>query len=417
MPYTLLTGRFVIRYPDIPRQGPEPDGDTVKFSPDTPALVNSLPRPSGRPPEINARGISVRLEAIDALETHFNETHQDLGGANRARDALLARLGFHDVVFFDDLPNKVESADADSVGGYVLSNGVDANGRMIGFVYAGAAPGPDGSSVFLDDPGVDGSVNTQLLADGLVYPAYYGTLPATLRLHLVETSRAARAAGTGIWAASTADPDGPATVTDAQSLTTLTIWPKLFRRLVPYFAAGHTDLDGFDAWLRQDAVHRDDRLVLLDPVEPGNLHDVIVASGHSVQLTRWPEDFVIEPDPAPSGATTKPSVSTAGDVAIVALLPDPTGTDVPHETVTLVNTTAATITLDDWTLADSANRREKLSGSLAAGEAIRVTLSSAARLSNTGGSLVLASADGAVIDTFQYVKSQVKAGRTIAAAH
>ena len=74
MPYTLLRGSFVIRYPDLPRQGPEPDGDTISSSP-TPALVEALPRRSGVPPEINARGISVRLEAIDALETHFQETH------------------------------------------------------------------------------------------------------------------------------------------------------------------------------------------------------------------------------------------------------------------------------------------------------------------------------------------------------
>jgi hypothetical protein len=50
MTYTVLRGRFVIRYPDLPRQGPQPDGDTVKFQPDTPALVEALPRPSGRPP-------------------------------------------------------------------------------------------------------------------------------------------------------------------------------------------------------------------------------------------------------------------------------------------------------------------------------------------------------------------------------
>jgi len=68
--YTLLRGQFVIRYPDLPRQGPEPDGDTIKFLLDTPALVETLPRRSGRPPDINQHGISVRLEAIDALETH-----------------------------------------------------------------------------------------------------------------------------------------------------------------------------------------------------------------------------------------------------------------------------------------------------------------------------------------------------------
>jgi hypothetical protein len=73
MSYALLRGQYVIRYPDLPRQRPEPDGDTVKFLPDTPALVEALPRRSGHPPDINARGISVRLEAIDALETHFAE--------------------------------------------------------------------------------------------------------------------------------------------------------------------------------------------------------------------------------------------------------------------------------------------------------------------------------------------------------
>ena len=60
MPYTLLRGQFVIRYDDLPRQGPEPEGDTVKFMPDTPGLVEMLPRRSGSPPALNARGISVR---------------------------------------------------------------------------------------------------------------------------------------------------------------------------------------------------------------------------------------------------------------------------------------------------------------------------------------------------------------------
>ena len=64
MPYTLLTGEFVIRYPDLPRGGPQPDGDTVKFAPDSPALVDALPRPSGGRPDINQRGISVGSEKI-----------------------------------------------------------------------------------------------------------------------------------------------------------------------------------------------------------------------------------------------------------------------------------------------------------------------------------------------------------------
>ena len=38
---SLLTGEFVIRYPDLPRSGPQPDGDTIKFAPDSPSLVES----------------------------------------------------------------------------------------------------------------------------------------------------------------------------------------------------------------------------------------------------------------------------------------------------------------------------------------------------------------------------------------
>lgn len=315
MPYTLLLGQFVIRYPDLPRQGPEPDGDTVKFLPDLPALVEELPRTSGRPPAINARGISVRLEAIDALETHFSETHQELAGANAGRDALLAHLGFTNVSFFADLPNKVESADQDAVRGHVLSNGIDANGRMLAFVFPGEHAGPDGTDVFVDNALVDQSVNAALLAAGLAYPAFYATLPADLRTHLAASSRDARAPGasTGLWPRSTADPDGPATVADLSALEQLVIWPKLFRRLVPYLAAGFTNFDGFDAWLRADPINRDDELFLLDRLETGNMHDVVHGDGQQIQLTVWPEDFIIRPDPPPIGGAGRRPPSPRGN--------------------------------------------------------------------------------------------------------
>jgi endonuclease YncB( thermonuclease family) len=325
MPYTVLRGRFVVRYPDNPRQGPEPDGDTIKFAPLTPALVEALPRRSGRPPAINRRGISVRLEAIDALETHFEQTHQQLAGANQARDGLLAQLGFTNVHFYPDMPNRVESADQDSLPGYVLGNGIDANGRMIGFVYPENDTVVDGSSIFLDNAGVDASINAHLLAAGLVYPAFYGTLPATLREHLAQASSAARDAKIGIWADSTADPNGNAFIPDLGVLQTLVIWPKLFRRIVPFFAVGNTSFDTLDSWLRADPVHRDDKLFFFDPPEPGNMHDLIEASGQQIRINRWPEEFIIEPDPAPAGTTTGPRILTAGDIAVVPLLPNPDG--------------------------------------------------------------------------------------------
>jgi len=295
MPYTLLAGEFVIRYPDLPRGGPQPDGDTVKFTPDTPSLVDALPRPSGGEPDINDRGISVRLEAIDALETHFEGAHQELAGANAARDALLAALGFTGVTYFADLPNTVEAADQDRVRGHVLSNGIDANGRMIGFVEPGEAAEPDGAQVFLDETRARETVNAALLADGLVYAALYSTLRASLRTEFAQTARRARTAGLGLWPRATADPEGPATIAGRDELEALVLWPKLFRRLIPYLAAGADGFDGFDAWLRADPVNRDDGIVLAGRTL--RLHDVVAAAGDQVQLTAWPEDFVITPDP------------------------------------------------------------------------------------------------------------------------
>ena len=413
MPYTLLRGQFVIRYDDIPRQGPEPDGDTVKFMPDTPGLVEMLPRRSGSPPALNARGISVRLEAIDALETHFEETHQELSGANAARAALLDGLGFTNIKYYDDLPNKVESVDQSRLPGYVLSNGIDANGRIIGFVYSGVPPTADGASVFLDNAGVDGSENAKLLASGLVYPAFYATLPASLREHLADSSRRARAAKAGIWARSTADPNGKATIVDLAALEELAVWPKLFRRIVPYLAAGNMTFDGFDAWLRADPVHRDDRLLFSNPIESGNMHDVVAAAGNQIQLTRWPEDFVIEPDPPAPGTTTGPRRYTAGDIVIVAAVPDPVGADLDHESASLLNVTPAEIDLQGWNLTDRAGHQETLGGVIAGGDIRRITIADGLALGNSGGSLTLTDGSGNTIDHVSYTEPEVKPGRTL----
>jgi len=421
MTYTLLAGEFVIRYPDLPRSGPEPDGDTIKFTPDTPALVEALPRVSGRAPDINARGISVRLEAIDTLETHFAETHQELAGANAARDDLLDRLGFRNITFWPDLPNKIQSADQDRLRGHVLSNGIDANGRMIGFVYPGDAADPDGTDVFLDEARLDQSLNARLLAAGHAYPAFYATLPAQLRTHCTGLSRAARDAqpAQGLWPRSTGDPNGPASVPDLAGLEQLVIWPKLFRRIVPYLATGFANFDGFDAWLRADPVHRDDQLFLLDRLERGNLHDVVRGTGQTIQLIAWPEDFIISPDPPPAGGgqPSQPPTVAVADLVIIAALPDPVGADAGSETVTLLNTTPAAVGLAGWALSDTAGGRQPLNGTLQAGATQRVQLTAAVQLNNQGDSIRLTDPQGRAIDQVAYQPNQVRPGRTIAFTH
>ena len=412
MPYTLLRGSFVIRYPDLPRHGPEPEGDTIKFRPDTPAVVEGLPRLSGRPPDIDARGVTVRLEAIDALDILFRATHQNLVIANTGRDELLRRLGFTNVHFFDDLPNRVQAADQDAVRGHVLSSGVDANGNVVGWVYPGEHPGPDGARVSVLK--ALESVNASLLADGWVYPLFHTTLTPVVRLHMEGRSMGARADGLGLWRRSTAEPHRRATITDPADLEELIIWPKLFRRVVPYLASGFTDFDSFDAWLRADPVHRDDELffVIAGRRERHNLHDVVHGSGQQLQLTSWPEEFVLSPDPPPGGGTW-PRQPAAGDVLIVAALPDPTGVQGGGELVTLVNVTASPIELTGWGVVDAAGGRKDLAGPLAPGGVVQVTAEGTLELGNEGDSIALVDPDGRSIDQVTYTADRVRPGRTI----
>lgn len=428
MTYTVLHGEFVIRYPDIPRQGPQPDGDTVKFAPSNPGLVERLPRPSGGSPKLNSRGISVRLEAIDALETHFMNTHQELDGGMAARDAMLSHLGFSDVEYYDDLPYVVRSANADRLPGWVISNGIDAHGRLIGFCFTGTPPRADGLEVFAEPALIDQSANVAMLNQGLVYPAFYTTLPPELRTHLTDISRKARAERAGLWARSVADPDNAATVSSAEGLTDLVMWPKLFRRLVPFFAT-HNNLSHLDTWLREDPKDRDDAILMLETGEHRRISDIVTASGDSVQLTQWPEDFVILPDgtvpgqtPAPAPHIPQPSV--AGDVVLVAALPDPVGRDRGNEIVTLLNLSGNAVDLTGWSIVTSAISQrdtvdetkrspQALKGELAAGQTITVTLNAHNPLGNSGGSLVLRGADGAVMDRCTYHRRDVATGRTV----
>ena len=136
--YRLISGDFYILYPDLPRNGPEPDGDTISFLPDQDDLVQALPRFSRTPPERKHLGVySVRFEGIDALETHFENHHQDLGFAAAARDLMLHETGATRVTILPDLPTKVESASPHPLPGYVLATGIEANGRIVAQVHAG----------------------------------------------------------------------------------------------------------------------------------------------------------------------------------------------------------------------------------------------------------------------------------------
>jgi endonuclease YncB( thermonuclease family) len=294
--YTLIKGQFTIHNAQQPRQGPQPDGDTVTFIPDSVALVLALPRFSRRAPDIKNGHVNVRYEGIDALETHFQGHHQDLQFANAAREHNLAKLHFTHVKFFATAPNVVESVDKNPLAGYVIANGIESNGRLLGQVYAGSSTKADGSKLFLDEATLDKSVNAELVRAGLAYVEPYDTMPMALVRHLREVVHGVRKDHQGLWAHETVGTRKSATLRNLTDLQAQVMWPKLFRRLATYFSEGNVGLSGFDAWVRDDIVHRDDVLRLPDG-EKGNMHDTYAIDGDKLRLHFRPEDLLITPDP------------------------------------------------------------------------------------------------------------------------
>jgi hypothetical protein len=296
--YTLVKGQFWIHYPDNPQSGPEPDGDSVRFKPDNRAIVNNLPWHSNVGPDFNARGlIQLRYEGIDTMETHIDGAHQDLTFANAARNENLRKLGFKNIVFFDHLPNKVKSVDVNPLPGFLLANGVESNGRLLGLVYTGPIGEPDGASIFVDHATLDASINVHLVRQGLAYVEAYDTMPIDLVRHIQGIGAEVRETGAGLFAGEHVNKIRSAQVMDLPTLESLIMWPKLFRRLVKYFAAGFTGLGGFDAWIRADPVRRDDSL-RLPSGEKGNMHDTYRIDGDSLSLAFNSEELIIAPDPA-----------------------------------------------------------------------------------------------------------------------
>jgi endonuclease YncB( thermonuclease family) len=284
MPLTLIAGQYRI-------VGAAPDGDSVRFYPTaadafTRAGINARTNASG--------GAQMRLDGIDALETHYTPSqggagtlHQPAEFGDAAAARLLDLLGFSGVQRNDR--QVVTSAGPDAVDGYILTRFADQYGRCVSFLFTGAPPGEDLSQLFLTPEQVRTSVNVSLLADGMAYPTYYSKLFPDLRAVMTEAVRAARSAGSGLWPTDVTS--AGFTVTGEATITTdVVIMPKLFRRLADYLALndGASSLAGLPTFLAA----QDDRLVVISEGRFTGFDNVIEVTGQQVKLLYPPEDLV-----------------------------------------------------------------------------------------------------------------------------
>jgi len=268
----------------------QPDGDSVHFFPDDTDAFTNLHLAA----HLGASGAAqLRLDAIDALETHYTPAahgartlHQPLELAHAAGERLLELLGFTNVVRDGET---VTSATPDATPGYILTRFADKYGRPVSLAYAGPTDRPDQKLVFTDVSLLRASVNYQLLAEGLVYPTFYSQLYPDLRADLTTAAADARESKAGVWA-SDATTSGATIQTLADLTDRLVIMPKLFRRLAEYFAlgAGDVSLAGFMAFL---ASHND-RLYVISDAHATGFDTVVAVDGQTVQLTRDITDLI-----------------------------------------------------------------------------------------------------------------------------
>jgi len=282
MSYTLIQGTFRAI-------GFSPDGDSVRFAPNNVDLVNTLP--GGSTELIAGKSIQLRLECIDALETHYTSgsprfNHQPMQKAMAAREKLLELLGFTGIQWSANL-SEVVACDADDRPGYILSNTFDSYGaRPVAYAFAGQLPPnrADGEDVFLTANWLAQSTNCEMVEQGFAYPMYYEGAFYDLRARFnqaVQTARAANAAN-GVWRTDLTA-EGFAVPPDTVLTDDHALWPKLFRRVSSFFRENPADgLAQFPDWL---AANRD-RCIDLDTGSWTALHNFVAHQNGRIKLTK-----------------------------------------------------------------------------------------------------------------------------------
>jgi hypothetical protein len=281
MPFTLVKGSLHI-------VGSSPDGDSVKFKADSVSAWKKIE--GARSVKLNARGLAqLRLQGIDALETHFQGTHQPVGLGRKATELLLELAGFKEVTW-GPAHYSVTSVAEDGLPAHILTNEVETNRRPVAFLFAGVPSKPDGAEVFLEPKMLAECLNVKLAAAGLAYPMYYTGLYAELREVFTRAVLAARKAKKGLWPA-----DGSTSgVSVAPDLTAVRedvpLFPKLFRRLVEYFAQTPrpTSLAKFKAYLES----RGEQVWFADEAAFRHFDDAVEVDGNTVRLVTDPENLI-----------------------------------------------------------------------------------------------------------------------------
>lgn len=275
--YKVIAGTFHVK-------GFQPDGDSIRFQANKPEHWDFFTW--GSEAEKNSKKKQLRIESIDALETHYEGYHQPRPFALAALEALLEQLNIVDVTYSLSVTQIVDADDGKA--GFIASADTDRFGRPVSYVFPKSAKLPDGAVMDSDTLPIEKSINFQLAREGLVYPTFYTTTDRVFAEKIRAVVTRARKTKRGIWSI---DRTSDFTLLDIRTIQEdYLILPKLFRRLVGFFDR-YADFAELEEYMRKQR----DNLVLWDGTKKRSLADLMTFSGRRMRMKTPVEDILFSP--------------------------------------------------------------------------------------------------------------------------
>lgn len=277
--FKIIKGRFHVK-------GYQPDGDSIRFEADNPAQWDGFDWDSAS--KKKAAKKQLRIEGIDALETHYEGYHQPRPFAIAALERLLKLLGIENVKYSLNVTTIVDADDAQP--GFIAANGLDRYDRPISLLFPASAKLTDGSILTSDRVPFEKALNYTLIREGLAYPTFYTSTDKFLAEKIRKATRLARKDERGIWAI---DRTADLVLWDTRTIQEdVTIMPKLFRRLIE-FCDAYADFAELPAYMARQK----DNLQLWDDPTPRSLASLMTfdVSGRRMSLPTPVEDIMFSP--------------------------------------------------------------------------------------------------------------------------
>lgn len=275
--YKVVAGTFHVK-------GFQPDGDSIRFQADKPENWDFFAWETVA--DKAAKKKQLRVESIDAMETHYAGYHQPRPFAIAALESLLELLNIKSVVYSLSITQIVDADDGKS--GFIASATTDRFGRPISYLFPKSAKLTDGAVMDSADLPIEKSLNFQLAREGLVYPTFYTTTDRILAEKIRAVVARARKTKRGIWSI---DRTPDFMLWDIRTIQEdILLMPKLFRRLVGFFDK-YSDFGKLEEYMAKQR----DNLVLWDGTKKRSLADLMKISGRRLQMKTSVEDILFSP--------------------------------------------------------------------------------------------------------------------------